>query len=64
MLTLNIGPLVLGIPQLLLVVSLLLAMLTGWWVGRRCQQTPERQVFRLLLLALVVARLAFWAVSF
>ena len=64
MLTLNIGPLVLGIPQLLLVVSLLLAMLTGWWVGRRRQQNPERQVFRLLLLALVVARLAFVAVYF
>lgn len=64
MLTLNIGPLVLSIPQLLLVVSLLLAMLTGWWVGRRRQQNPERQVFRLLLLALVVARLAFVAVYF
>lgn len=64
MLTLNIGPLVLGMPQLLLLVSLLLAVLTGWWVGRRHQRNPERQVFRLLLLALVVARLAFVVVYF
>src|SRR5690606_41446505 len=63
-LTLNIGPLVLGMPQLLLMLSLLLAVLTGWWVGRRHKRNPERQVFRLLLLALVVARLAFVLVFF
>src|SRR5690606_21406363 len=63
-LTLNIGPLVLGMPQLLLMLSLLLAVLTGWWVGRRHKRNPERQVFRLLILALVVSRLAFVLVYF
>ncbi|CAM5602427.1 hypothetical protein SSTU70S_03333 [Stutzerimonas stutzeri] len=41
--------------------SLLLATLTGWWVGRRSERNPERQLFRLLLVALLVARLAFVA---
>src|SRR5690606_9901284 len=59
MLTVNLGPLTLAVPHLLLMISLLLATLTGWWVGRRHQQNPERQVFRLLLLALLVARLSF-----
>ena len=34
-------------------------MLTGWWVGRRSERNPEQQLFRLLLVALPVARLAF-----
>lgn len=59
MLTVNLGPLTLAVPHLLLMISLLLATLTGWWVGRRHQRNPERQVFRLLLLALLVARVAF-----
>lgn len=59
MLTVNLGPLTLAVPHLLLMISLLLATLTGWWVGRHHQQNPERQVFRLMLLALLVARLAF-----
>lgn len=59
MLTVNLGPLTLAVPHLLLMISLLLATLTGWWVGRRHQRNPERQVFRLLLLALLVARLSF-----
>ena len=64
MLTVNIGPLALSVTHVLLMVSLLLATLTGWWVGRKQGQNPERQVFRLLLLALLVARLAFVAVYF
>lgn len=59
MLTVNLGPLTLAVPHLLLMISLLLATLTGWWVGRLHQRNPERQVFRLLLLALLVARLSF-----
>jgi thiol:disulfide interchange protein len=59
MLTVNLGPLTMGVPHLLLIGSLLLAMLTGWWVGRACARNPEQQVFRLLLVALLVARLAF-----
>jgi thiol-disulfide isomerase/thioredoxin len=59
MLTINLGPLALAVPHVLLLVSLFLAMLTGWWVGRRSDRNPEQQLFRLLLLALLVARLAF-----
>lgn len=59
MLTVNLGPLAVGMPHLLLMGSLLLATLTGWWVGRRYGQNPERQIFRLMLLAVLVARLSF-----
>ncbi|MGK9063878.1 TlpA family protein disulfide reductase [Stutzerimonas chloritidismutans] len=59
MLTLSLGPLTFGIPHLVLLVSLLLASLAGWLSGRRYGKNPERQLFRLLLLALLVARLAF-----
>ncbi|WP_079201819.1 TlpA disulfide reductase family protein [Pseudomonas sp. CC6-YY-74] len=59
MLTVNLGPLTLGVPHLLLIGSLLLATLSGWWVGRASARNPEQQVFRLLLVALLVARLAF-----
>ncbi|WP_324733796.1 TlpA family protein disulfide reductase [Pseudomonas paeninsulae] len=59
MLTVNLGPLTLAVPHLLLIGSLLLAMLSGWWVGRASAHNPEPQLFRLLLVALLVARLAF-----
>ncbi len=59
MLTLDIGPLALGVSHVLLFGSLLLAILVGWLIGRRHGCNPERQLFRMLLLALVVARLAF-----
>lgn len=59
MLTLDVGPLALGVNHVLLLGSLLLATLVGWWVGRRHGGNPERQLFRMLLLALLVARLAF-----
>jgi prolipoprotein diacylglyceryltransferase len=59
MLTLDIGPLALATHHLLLFGSLLLATLAGWWSGQRQGCNPERQLFRLLLLGLLVARLAF-----
>jgi thiol-disulfide isomerase/thioredoxin len=59
MMTVNIGPLALSTAHALLLISLLLATLTGWYVGRRNAVNPEKQLFRLLLLALLVARLAF-----
>ncbi|OWJ91615.1 peroxiredoxin [Pseudomonas sp. A46] len=59
MLTLNLGPLALALPHVLILGSLLLASLAGWWTGRRSGQNPERWLFRLLLAALLVARLAF-----
>ena len=59
MLTIDIGPLALGVGHVLLLVSLLLATLVGWWLGRSRQVNPERLIFRLLLTALLGARLAF-----
>lgn len=59
MLTLNIGPLALGVTHVLLFGSLLVATLVGWLIGRRHGCNPERQLFRSLLVGLLVARLAF-----
>ncbi|WP_447591128.1 prolipoprotein diacylglyceryl transferase family protein [Aquipseudomonas campi] len=59
MLTLNLGPLTLAVPHALLLGSLLLATLSGWWAGRRTANNPERVLFRLFLVALLGARLAF-----
>ncbi|MFL1455036.1 redoxin domain-containing protein [Marinobacter sp. GN3S48] len=59
MLTVNIGPLALAVAHVLLLGSLLLAVLTGWWVSRRGGGNPERQMFHLLVVTLLVARLAF-----
>lgn len=64
MLTINIGPLALSTAYVLLLLSLLLATFTGWYVGRRSAVNPEKQLFRLLLAALLVARVAFVAVYF
>lgn len=64
MLTTNIGPLALSTAHVLLLVSLLLAVTTGWLIGRRNASNPEKQLFRLLIVALVIARLAFVAVYF
>jgi thiol-disulfide isomerase/thioredoxin len=64
MLAINVGPFALAVSHVLLLVSLLLAMLTGWWVGRGSERNPERQLFRLLLVALLIARLAFVLVYF
>lgn len=64
MLTVNIGPLAVASSHLILLASLLLATLTGWWMGRRRQCNPEKHLFNLLLLGLVVARLAFVVLYF
>lgn len=64
MLSVNVGPLAMASSQIILLVSLFLATLTGWWVGRNRQRNPEKYLFNLLLLGLVVARLAFVAVYF
>lgn len=61
MLSVNIGPLAMASSPVILLVSLLLATLTGWWVGRQRARNPEAQLFGLFLLGLVVARLAFVA---
>ncbi len=59
MLTINLGPLALAVPHVLMLASLFLALLTGWWAGRRHARNPEQQLFRLMLVGLVAARLAF-----
>lgn len=64
MLTLNIGPLALAMQHVLIIGSLLLASLTGWRVGRRQGLNPEKQLFGLLITALLAARVAFVAVYF
>ncbi|MWV13620.1 redoxin domain-containing protein [Pseudomonas sp. R-28-1W-6] len=64
MLTINIGPLALSTAHVLLLLSLLLATVIGWYVGRRSAVNPEKQLFRLLLVALLVGRVAFVAVYF
>lgn len=61
MLTLDLGPLALSLSHALLLGSLLLASLTGWWLGRRSARNPEGVLFLLLLIALLVARIAFVA---
>lgn len=64
MLTVNIGPLAIASSHLILLVSLLVASLTGWWMGRHRERNPEKHLFNLLLLGLVVARLTFVALYF
>jgi len=61
MLTLDLGPLALSLSHVLLLASLLLASLTGWRLGRRAGRNPEGVLFLLLLIALLVARIAFVA---
>lgn len=64
MLSVTIGPLAMASSHLILLASLLLATLTGWWVGRRRGRNPEIQLLILLLVGLAVARLAFAVVYF
>jgi thiol-disulfide isomerase/thioredoxin len=61
MLTVSLGPLTMAVPHLILIGSLVLAMFSGWWVARSGAKNPEAQLFRLLLVALLVARLSFVA---
>lgn len=59
MLTLNVGPLALGVSHVLLLGSLLVATLVGWLSGRRNGCNPESQLFRMLMAGLLMARIAF-----
>lgn len=59
MLSLALGPFALAINHLLLLVALAIATLVGWISGRRQRVNPERMLFALFVLGLVVARLAF-----
>lgn len=61
MLSLALGPLVFSVSHLLLLLALVLATLLGWFVGRRQGVNPERVLFRLFVLSLVAARIAFVA---
>ena len=64
MLSVSAGPLALGMSQFLLIASFLLALVVGWWSGRRSACNPEPQLFLLLLAGLLVARLSFVALYF
>ena len=59
MLSFSIGPFTLAMNHLLLLVALALATVVGWISGRRKGINPERELFGLFVLGLVVARLAF-----
>ncbi|SEJ02216.1 TlpA disulfide reductase family protein [Pseudomonas sp. NFR16] len=61
MLSFSLGPLVLSLTHLLLLMALALSTLVGWLAGRRRRINPERALFALFLLGLLVARLAFVA---
>lgn len=61
MLSLALGPLVISVSHLLLLLALVLATLLGWLAGRRQGVNPERVLFRLFVLSLVAARIAFVA---
>ncbi|WNW13402.1 TlpA disulfide reductase family protein [Pseudomonas sp. DTU_2021_1001937_2_SI_NGA_ILE_001] len=61
MLTLNLGPLALAMHHVLIIASMLLATLCGWWAGRRVGCNPEKHLFHLLIVAVLVARAAFVA---
>lgn len=59
MLSFSLGPFALAMNHLLLLVALALATLVGWISGRRQGINPERELFGLFVLGLMVARLAF-----
>ena len=61
MLSFSVGPFALSLNHLLLLVALALATFVGWISGRRQRINPERAVFSLFMLGLLVARLAFVA---
>ncbi|WP_296255260.1 MULTISPECIES: TlpA family protein disulfide reductase [unclassified Pseudomonas] len=59
MLSFSVGPFALAISHALLFAALLFATLIGWLTGRRQRINPERALFGLFLLGLLVSRLAF-----
>lgn len=61
MTSLILGPLAIPMPQALLYLGFLAALLGGWLAGRRRGGNPEGALFAMLLAGLLVARLAFVA---
>lgn len=60
MLSLNLGPLAVGIPHLILLVALACSIFIGLWTARRTRgQSPESMLFIALISGLLVARVAF-----
>ncbi|MDE1165886.1 MAG: TlpA disulfide reductase family protein [Pseudomonas sp.] len=60
MLSLNLGPLAMGIAHLILLAALASSLLIGLWTARRTRgQSPESMLFNAFIGGLLVARLAF-----
>lgn len=59
MLSFKIGPLAIPAQLGMIYLGLLIAWLTGWWLGRKRQANPESVLFNLLLLGVLGARVAF-----
>ncbi|MFJ5296976.1 prolipoprotein diacylglyceryl transferase family protein [Pseudomonas sp. NPDC088368] len=59
MLSVALGPFALAIDHLLLLGALALATLVGWLFGRRRKVNPERAIFGLFVVGVLVARLGF-----
>ncbi|MEW6099970.1 MAG: TlpA disulfide reductase family protein [Pseudomonadota bacterium] len=56
---LQLGPLLLPFPLLLVVASALIALALGRWLGREAAADAERAVWRALMVGLVLSRLGF-----
>lgn len=59
MLSLKLGPLAIPTQLAILYAGLIIAWLTGWWLGRKRGTNPESALFSLVLLGVLAARLAF-----
>ncbi|MFI8479880.1 prolipoprotein diacylglyceryl transferase family protein [Pseudomonas sp. NPDC078700] len=59
MLSVNLGPLNMSAAHLLLLTSLFVATLVGWWVGRNAKSNPENRLFMMFLVGILGARCAF-----
>ncbi|WP_339486274.1 TlpA disulfide reductase family protein [Pseudomonas sp. EL_65y_Pfl2_R95] len=59
MLSVNLGPLTMSAAHLLLLTSLFVATLVGWWVGRSAKSNPENRLFLMFLTGVLGARCAF-----
>lgn len=59
MLSFSIGPFALAMTHLLLLAGLTLATLVGWITGRARRVNPEKAIFGLFLLGVLIARLSF-----
>jgi thiol-disulfide isomerase/thioredoxin len=62
MLSFSLGPFALSMTHLLLLISLTLATLVGWIAGRAKRVNPEKVIFGLFLLGVLIARLSFVSV--